>query len=333
MKIAVAIVAIMAVAALAEVDLTAPAMTQELIDAVNSNPTSSWVAGVNARFQGLTLQQAARQMGVKKNGIQLPMKKVTSQVHLALPTAFDSRVQWGTMCPVTKHVRDQGACGSCWAFGAVEAMTDRICIHSKGSNTAYLSAEDLVSCCDQCGDGCSGGDPGSAWDYWQSTGIVTGGDYNSSIGCYPYQVAACDHHVVGHLPPCGNEGPTPPCEQTCANGANWNNDLHYGASSYQVGPDQNSIMTEIMTNGPVEAAFTVYADFLTYKSGVYVYKSGAELGGHAIKILGWGVENGLPYWTVANSWNTDWGNAGYFNILRGQDECGIEDDVCAGMPK
>ena len=55
-----------------------------------------------------------------------------------------------------------------------------------------------------------------------------------------------------------------------------------------------------MTNGPVEATFTVYMDFLTYKSGIYQHTSGAALGDHAIKIIGWGVENGfhptqLPY--------------------------------------
>mmetsp|Transcript_30518 Transcript_30518/g.81405 ORF Transcript_30518/g.81405 Transcript_30518/m.81405 type:complete len:96 (-) Transcript_30518:311-598(-) len=86
-----------------------------------------------------------------------------------------------------------------------------------------------------------------------------------------------------------------------------------------------------MTNGPVEAAFTVYADFLTYKSGVYQHVTGAELGGHAIKIFGWGTEDGNDYWLVANSWNEDWGDKGTFKILRGSDECGIESDVVAGL--
>jgi len=54
------------------------------------------------------------------------------------------------------------------------------------------------------------------------------------------------------------------------------------------------------------------------------------LQGHAIKILGWGVENDQPYWLVANSWNDQWGDNGYFKILRGVDECGIEDEISAG---
>lgn len=92
-------------------------------------------------------------------------------------------------------------------------------------------------------------------------------------------------------------------------------------------------MTEIMTHGPVEAAFTVYSDFLSYKSGVYQHTTGQALGGHAIKILGWGVESGTDYWLVANSWNNDWGDNGFFKIRRGNNECGIESEVVAGMPK
>ena len=90
------------------------------------------------------------------------------------------------------------------------------------------------------------------------------------------------------------------------------------------------IQTEIMTYGPVTAAFTVYQDFLTYHSGVYEHLAGPQLGGHAVKIIGWGEENGVAYWTVANSWNQYWGMNGFFKIKRGVDECGIEDDVSAG---
>ena len=51
-----------------------------------------------------------------------------------------------------------------------------------------------------------------------------------------------------------------------------------------------------------------------------------------LRILGWGVEHGTPYWLVANSWSKYWGDHGRFKILRGQDHCGIESRVLAGMP-
>lgn len=47
--------------------------------------------------------------------------------------------------------------------------------------------------------------------------------------------------------------------------------------------------------------------------GVYQRHSNVTLGGHAVRILGWGIETGVPYWLVANSWNTDWGDKGTSN--------------------
>lgn len=76
-----------------------------------------------------------------------------------LPDDFDARVQW-PQCPTIGEIRDQGSCGSCWAFGAAEAMSDRVCIHSNGTEHFHFSSEHLVSCCHTCGFGCSGGFPG-----------------------------------------------------------------------------------------------------------------------------------------------------------------------------
>lgn len=73
----------------------------------------------------------------------------------------------------------------------------------------------------------------------------------------------------------------------------------------------------------------MYEDFLTYKSGVYQHLSGDSLGGHAIKIIGWGTENDLDYWLCVNSWNTTWGDNGTFKILVG--DSGINDSVYAGL--
>ncbi|KAF5395490.1 Cathepsin B [Paragonimus heterotremus] len=90
-------------------------------------------------------------------------------------------------------------------------------------------------------------------------------------------------------------------------------------------------MMEIMTNGPVEAGFDVYEDFPTYTSGIYFHAWGELKSGHAVKIVGWGEENGIPYWVIANSWNEGWGENGFVRFLRGMDECGIESEITAGM--
>jgi cathepsin B len=88
----------------------------------------------------------------------------------------------------------------------------------------------------------------------------------------------------------------------------------------------------MMKHGSVSAAYHVYSDFPAYESGVYHKTAGAEsLGGHAVKLVGWGVENGEDYWLAANSWDTTWGDKGFFKIKRGVNECGIEDDVMGGI--
>lgn len=66
---------------------------------------------------------------------------------------------------------------------------------------------------------------------------------------------------------------------------------------------------------------------------MYKHVTGKMLGGHAIRILGYGVEDGTKYWLVANSWNSDWGDQGFFKILRGEDHLGIESGIAAGIPK
>ncbi|CAF1246736.1 unnamed protein product [Rotaria sp. Silwood1] len=309
-------------------------LSEKFISGINA-AQSTWKAAPS-KFMTWSKASVKRLMGVLP-GHFIQVKHLDPLIHDVpndLPDNFDARDQWPN-CPSIKEVRDQGSCGSCWAFGAVESMSDRICIASSGSQIVHISAEDLVSCCLLCGQGCNGGFPVAAWNHYRFTGLVTGGNYNTNQGCEPYTIPACDHHVNGTLPPCQGELPTPRCAHKCIDSypTPYAKDKHHGASVYSVRSNQEQIQTEIMKNGPVEAAFSVYEDFLTYRSGVYKYTAGSFLGGHAVKILGWGVENSTPYWLVANSWNEDWGDKGFFKILRGSDECGIESGIVAGAPK
>ena len=169
-------------------------------------------------------------------------------------------------------------------------MSDRICIASGQTLQTRISSEDLLTCCGtDCGSGCNGGYPSGAWNYFKRSGIVTGWLYKDTKYCSPYFFAPCDHHTTGKYGPCGASQPTPRCNQTCVNGASFSSDKWFADTVYGVPSQVDKIQTEIMTHGPVEAAFSVYNDFLTYKSGVYHHTSGSLLGGHAIKIVGWGV--------------------------------------------
>jgi cathepsin B len=231
------------------------------------------------------------------------------------------------MCASIKTVRDQSACGSCYAFGAVEAMSDRICVQYNVN--VSLSAADAAFCCDSCGGGCDGGFPSAVWEYWQNTGIV-------EEGCWQYPLASCDHHLNHSNKPCpGSEYPSPNCPSACDNswrGPAWKTDRHRATRVYNIDGGETAIMQEIFAHGPVETAFTVYEDFVSYTGGVYKHTWGEELGGHAVKIIGWGATTtGVKYWIVANSWNPDWGEQGFFRMIKGPDDCGFEDEVNGGV--
>jgi cathepsin B len=260
----------------------------------------------------------------------VPIKpSISAAEAAALPTDFDGRTAWPN-CPSVSEIRDQANCGSCWAFGAVSAITDRYCIQK--NQHVHVSAEDMNSCCQTCGYGCEGGYPDAAWQYWVQNGLVDGGNYDSKDkGCAPYSLPNCDHHCTGKYGPCPPTTDTPACPRKCIDGSPFAADKHYGAKSYGVSSRAEDIKNEIMNKGPVEAAFTVYEDFLAYKSGVYKHTTGRMLGGHAIKLLGWGVQGSDNYWIAANSWNEGWGDNGYFKIGFGQ--CGIENRIVAGDPK
>jgi cathepsin B len=300
-----------------------------LVALVIAGVQASWVSGVNKRFENVARSEIKKLMGALPTppGQELASKQYSV---VALPDSFDSRTNW-PKCPSISHIRDQANCGSCWAFGAAEAWSDRVCIGSNGDVTDPMSSADMLSCCSySCGYGCEGGFLSGAWSYIMSDGLVTGEDFGENQYCSPYPLAECEHHVNGTKPPCPATVPTPACETTCKNGKDYKQDKHKASKIYAVTGESN-MMNEIMTHGPIEAAFTVYDDFLTYKSGVYQHTSGAYLGGHAIRVLGWGVEQGKKYWLVANSWNEDWGDKGYFKILKGTNECGIEGQGYAGV--
>lgn len=158
------------------------------------------------------------------------------------------------------------------AFGAVEAMSDRICISSGQTKQVYISAEDLTACCYgifACGFGCDGGYVDEPWYYWQDTGIVTGGLYNSSQGCKDYSLEPCEHHVDnGNRPQCDSlEFTTPACVKSCYDTSlDYEESLTFGQEVTSFS-NAKQIQLEILKNGPVEAAFTVYDDFINYKSG------------------------------------------------------------------
>ena len=278
---------------------------------------SSWKAAHNPITQ-MPRSEARKLLGVNMEKLRpytMYQQTFTPEQIAAAPESFDSRTQW-SQCPTIREIRDQKHCGSCWAFGAVEAMSDRICIHTQ--EIVRLSAEDMNSCSrstfTSCGS-CNGGQPGCAWQYWVKTGVV-------SEDCYPYTAGNDTSKIV-----------TPECKKRCTASTtlSWDSDKHKGKSNYAL-IGEEKMKTEVATNGPFEVAFTVYADFMSYSSGIYHHVTGSYEGGHAVKLIGYGTENGEKYWICANSWDTTWGEKGFFRIRRGTNECNIEHQAWGGIP-
>jgi cathepsin B len=109
----------------------------DIINRVNRNGTT-WVAGVNSRFDGKDYSYTRSLCGARTGGPVLPIREIAVD-ESAIPSEFDARTAWPACTARISEIRDQSDCGSCWAFGAVEAATDRICISTSGANQDRLS--------------------------------------------------------------------------------------------------------------------------------------------------------------------------------------------------
>ncbi|KAK6731317.1 hypothetical protein RB195_007656 [Necator americanus] len=269
----------------------------------------------------------------------IPSDKDRKEVELdeEPPERFDARDKWPD-CVSIGTIRDQSFCGSCWAVSAAEVMSDRLCIQSGGRIKLELSDTDILACCGfQCGSGCEGGYPLQAWRYVMEKGVCTGGRYRQKGVCKPYSFHPCGFKpgqtYYGDCP--RKTWETPKCDKFCRRGyvTPYEKDKYYAISAYVLPNDEKVIRREIMKNGPVQAAYFTYEDFKLYDGGIYVQKAGKRTGGHAVKIIGWGEEKGVKYWLIANSWNVLWGEEGYFRMIRGTNNCSLEEMIYAGMMK
>jgi len=282
---------------LQDTDLVCP---QDMIDRINSKQnswkaSSDWVGDMSigvARTRYAATEIRPREFPEHNWGALLD--------YMAIPQSFNASVQW-PQCAIP--IQNQAQCGSCWAFGATEALAVRICIGYKQQSATVLSPQYLVSC-DTTSYGCNGGYPDLAWTFMQKQGVPT---------------AQCVSYTSGT----GNNGI---CPSTCDNGMNLQ---FFKATSVLTYSSPASIQAAILANGPIEVAFTVYQDFMSYTSGVYVHTEGGVLGGHAVMMIGWGNDGKQNYWICANSWTNNWGMYGNFNIAFGQ--CGIDSQGVAGL--
>jgi len=231
------------------------------------------------------------------NGLKIPTNRTRRGItyiepaNVNIPESFD----WRDEGAVTE-VKDQGQCGSCWAFsttGAIEGAHFRAT-----GKLVSLSEQQLVDCTKSYGEqGCSGGYVDKAFQYVEDQGGI---DTESS---YPYHARSEKCHF---------------------------NKYNVGAKVLNFVDirrnDENALKSAIATQGPVAVGIQAnLTDFQFYKHGVYNNHQCTEKEiDHAVLAVGYGVDNGEEYWLVKNSWSTGWGDRGYIKIARNKHNmCGI----------
>ena len=220
------------------------------------------------------------------NFIKLNSSEDSSEL---IPESFDSRQKWPNCIP---KIQDQGACGACYAFSISTAFSMRYCIRNELSQIINFSPQNLVNCL----SGCKGEFPDVVWSYINNNGITT-------ENCLSYKgyenncVIKCDKNDIPF------------------------NKYYSGQTKFL--ENENEIKKEILKNGPVTSMMNLYTDYYDYTSGVYIHntKYNNVLGYHSITIMGWGIDNGIKYWLIQDSYGKSKGDNGFIKIKIG-DDCG-----------
>ena len=251
----------------------------KLINEVN-NRQSRYQLGLN-KFSGMSIEEfVGKFTGFK--GLSTDERHVTRSMVRSLPTAVDWR-DYGAVNPV----KNQGGCGSCWAFSATAAIEGAWQI-SKNS-LLDLSEQQMVDCSWLQGNqGCNGGWMNNAFKYIQKAG---GQQINAD---YPYTA------VDGF---CKFKSAKAIAKITTYN---------------DIAKNDCDTLLQYTSQGPVSVAIAVTDSVMHYKSGVYDDVSCGTGLNHAVNLIGYGTDSTTfqKFYLVRNSWGVDWGEAGYIRMDR-----------------
>lgn len=257
-----------------------------------------------------------------------------------IPSSFDARERWPSLIT---PVLDQGACGSCWAFGTSSVLSDRTKI-SKGTSSLqandYISPYALAACmkCPHqintlCKSVCTGNYVDDVFNYLKSNGAFSLGQISASNGDGTQYI--CFRPSRGHT--------LTPFKATSVFRVN-----PYGpaelTSEAKFITNCRTVMDEIARNGPITATIKIFdpttagrrhQNFYLYSDGVYGTNWNSDPresdGYHLINVIGFGSElvDGVQtdYWIIRNSWGTAWGMNGYGKVIRGKNRAIIESDM------
>nr|ANK58238.1 cathepsin F [Haliotis discus discus] len=203
------------------------------------------------------------------------------------PKAFDWR-DHGAVTPV----KNQGQCGSCWAFSTTGNIEGQWQIKNK--RLISLSEQELVDC-DKLDEGCNGGLPSNAYmSIMKLGGLETEGDYK-----YDGEDEKCTFNkseVVVKI-----------------------------SGAVNISSNEDDMASWLAQNGPISIginanAMQFYFGGISHPWSIFCNPKSLD---HGVLIVGYGVEGSEPYWIVKNSWGPDWGEKGYYRVYRGGGVCGL----------
>lgn len=248
----------------------------------------SWRKGVN-KFSDMTFAE------FRKFYLSSVVLDNTDPTGTTFEAPKKGKKDWRDAKAVTP-VKDQGQCGSCWAFSATGALESIYAIKKKDKQLKQFSEQELVDCSgDEGNEGCNGGLMTYAYEYIKKSKINLEDDYP-----YTAQDGDC----------------SPQTDKS-----------RFGLSSYKLleSFDVNALIKNI-DNQPVAVAIEVQDDFMDYTEGVYT--AGDDCGdglNHGVLAVGYDTTAKTPFFIVKNSWSEGWGDKGYILMAvgKGRGTCGI----------
>jgi len=271
---------------------------------------------------GVALAASSRRSCIKR--MEKPPKPVIKSPlprSGSVPSSWDWRNATASGVDILTPIRNQHIpqyCGSCWAHGSTSALADRFRIFGNNTvpfNDVLLSVQNVIDC---GGAGsCDGGDDSGVYAYAQNDGIP-------SESCNTYQAINQGCSALHQCGTCYQNGTCAPIKTfTRFKVAEWGG-VH----------GESDMMAEIYARGPISCSLDATNELEAYTGGIFSQFVPMAVPNHIISVIGFGQQGSTKYWIVRNSWDSTWGEGGYFRIVRGDPfhNLGIEDDCHWAVP-